>query len=424
MIGLLELGLLYHGYKSYKDTKKTYKAYEQYKDAISEANLENLNTKEYIDRIYGDGYISEQERNKYINLIDEYEKMYRNGHGLDDLWTGYWNSGKQNKQMRELYDTLYKYVPEVRNETYKALDKLPDDIKGSFYSSIPDIEGAPTPNDYMSNPNFQGERMRIDPVHLYSGQEMADLHDINYDVNHYYDQIKQGTEANVDLGHYQSRQLQNASMVDDTKNQTEYLDAIRGTKSEAIANGMTAGGRAAAELLNNKDTLQAYSDNQANVFDQRFNAVDNYLLADAQAKLNARDYFNQLAQALSTDAMSYYASDTERQGGQYKADSTMYTADQDLRGTMYYANGQIAGAYAQGQAAINAARSGMQNRADEYAWVYDRFLGANGYNTAISDIDKQRAINQTNEDMDKYLLGRYSGTGSYIDIMNAQNNKK
>ena len=85
----------------------------------------------------------------------------------------------------------------------------------------------------------------------------------------------------------------------------------------------------------------------------------------------------------------------------------MYRADQELRGQRAYTNGQMAGAYAQAQAAVNAAKANVRGARDEYAWVFDRFLGANN-----GDVMKAR------QDMDEYIFSRYTGVPTLLEYVN------
>jgi hypothetical protein len=60
--------------------------------------------------------------------------------------------------------------------------------------------------------------------------------------------------------------------------------------------------------------------------------------------------------------------------------------------------------YVQAAANINAANAGIKAQADEYAWVFDRFLGANNG-------DVPSAV----KDFDQYIIGRYTGKNNYLE---------
>ena len=254
--------------------------------------------------------------------------------------------------------------------------------------------------------NFKGEQLEVDPVKLWTGQELADLHTLNFDPNSYYDLVKQGTSAGVDYSKYTSDQLAHAAGVDDTKNVTSYLDAIRNTKAESLAAGATLGARAANEILANTESINNYANNQSTVAQNRFNAVNDALLTDAQARLTAKSYYENLAKSLSNDSALLYANDTDRFGQEMLSNAEMYKADQELRGQRAYSNASMYANYVQAAANINAANAGMKAQADEYAWVFDRFLGANNG-------DVPSAV----KDFDQYIIGRYTGKNNYLDYL-------
>ena len=227
-------------------------------------------------------------------------------------------------------------------------------------------------------------------------------------MNTYYDLIKAGTSAAVDLANYTSAQQAHAANVDDTKQVTSYLDSIRNTKANAIAEGATLGARRANELLANVDSINNYATNQANVAQERFNTVDKKLLADAQANLTARSYFDQLAQTLSGHSNTLYANDTDRFGQDWLSNAEFYTADQNLRGQRAYANASMYANSLKANASINATRQAAMQEADEYKWVFDNYLRANDNN-----------IPKTVMDTNNYIFGRYNGQGIYDYILAA-----
>ena len=394
------------GWDVYKTSKSkpAYNAYTDYKTTLKDNNYD-VDTKYLIQLLEGNGKITHKQAEEYIKLVDDAEKAYGNGHNWDDTFYDWSTSKKNHNKVKELYSVLAEEVPEVATFAKQIADASPEEIRNSFYEGMPEIANAPAPA-YLDT-DFEGLQRDVKPVKLWSGQELADLHKLDYNPDTYYDLIKNSTEAQVDLANYTSDQLNNASMVDDTQSVTSYLDSIRNTKANAIASGATLGQRAANEVLANTETLNNYSNNQAAVAQERLATVDEALLANAQAKLTARQYFDSLAQSLANDSILLYANDTERFAQDLASNAEMYRADQELRGQRAYANGQMAGAYAQAQAAVNAARAGISSARDEYAWVFDRFLGANN-----GDVMKAR------QDMDKYIFSKYTGASDLLEYVN------
>ena len=132
------------------------------------------------------------------------------------------------------------------------------------------------------------------------------------------------------MAEFKSDQLNNASTYNDVADRTSYLNSIRNSKAEAIASGTTAGQRAANEVLANQQALTKYATNQNDVAANRMKAVDDTLLSDAQAKLNARNYFDKLAQSLSKDSLTLYQNDTDRFGQDMLSNAEIYKANQAL----------------------------------------------------------------------------------------------
>lgn len=382
-------------------------AYDNYTQALNDAGLNdaNFDLSDTLMRLEMDGTISTEDYVEYLKLIKDTDDTLKDGMDTGEmLFSNLFRSKKDIKKAAELYNVLAENIPEIKNATYSTINALPEDIKNSFLNSnTPFAQVAKPIYEDVDFANYQRE---VKPVKLWTGQELADLHNIDYNPNTYYDLIKASTEAQVDLANYKSAQMNNASMVDDTAKRVSYLDAIRNNKAEAIANGATLGARAANELLSNVNSINEYATNQKAVADERFNTVDKTLLNDAQAKLTARNYFDQLAQTLSGHSMQLYQNDTDRFGQDWLSNAEFYTADQALRGQRAYANASMYANQVQANATINAANAAMKAQSDEYAWVFDRFLGANKGNV-------DAAVNA----MDQYLFNRYTGKSDYLGYL-------
>lgn len=381
-------------------------AYNNYTQALNNSGLNDANydLSSVLLRLEQDNVISTKDYREYLELIKDTDATLKDGMDNAEFFKNTFRSKKDIEKAAELYNILAENIPEIKNATYETINALPEDIKDSFLkSNTPFAQVARPIYEDVDFANYQRE---VKPVKLWTGQELADLHNIDYNPNTYYDLIKAGTEAQVDLANYKSAQMNNASMVDDTAKRVSYLDAIRNNKAEAIANGATLGARAANELLSNVNSINEYATNQKAVADERFKTVDEPLLNDAQAKLTARSYFDQLAQTLSGHSMQLYQNDTDRFGQDWLSNAEFYTADQNLRGQRAYANASMLASQAQANATINAANAAMKAQSDEYAWVFDRFLGANKGNV-------DAAVN----DMDQYLFNRYTGKVDYMGYL-------
>ena len=313
-------------------------------------------------------------------------------------------SKKDAKQLSGIYSLLMQEYPEVANATYEGLAATSEGFREQLYKDIPTVTGVAPPKYY--DENIETELLDIEPVHLWSGQELADLHNINYDPNHYYDLIKAGTEANKKYSDFTSRQMAHAALIGDEQSKLSYLDSIRNSKADAIAKGATMGQRAAAEVLATKEAMNNYAGAQADVVGDRAKLVESTLLADAEAKLTARNYFDNLAKSLATDSSTLYAADSELYGQKHQTNAEIFGADSALRGMLANANANMYSAYVQNQAAVGAANRANRAAADDYAWVFENALRAHNGNALL-------AYN----DVDKYLFNRYTGMKDPYDYI-------
>lgn len=303
--------------------------------------------------------------------------QWKMGQDIANRWNNLWNTKSDGRALlRDMATALEgsKFDAAAVEEMFKNYKT------GGANAPSASMSYAAAPN--YDDVNFENFQFKVDPVKLWTGQELAELHNINYNPDYYYDLIKRGTTAEVDRAKFESALMNEASMVQDTANVTSYLDNIRNTKAEAISTGATAGAQAAAEVLSNKEAINNYAQNQASVANARYNAVDAALEADANARLSANDYFNSLATALGQDILTLYANDTDRYGQEWISNSELYKADQELRGQRAYNNASMWAAQADANSAIDALKVSADNIWNEYAYMYDKYKTANGGNSA------------------------------------------
>lgn len=346
-------------------------ARKNYEKVAKEHGLDQLDDSEIARELYHTGKISEEEYQDIAKILEKYEKS-------DTPWEKYWNglNKKERATLQGYYDTLSYEMPELKDTVFRTLDENMsiEDKRALFGTST--LETLAKPN-YLDT-DFEGYQREVEPVKLWTGQELADLHNLDFNPDNYYDLVKAGTSAAVDAARYTSEQMNNASMIDDTENVASYLDSIRNTKAEALSAGATLGQRAANELLANQEALNNYSTNQAAVADARLQAVDDALLADAQARLTAHDYFTQLAKSLAADSMTLYDNDSTRYAQDMLSNAELYRADQELRGENLVANSKMYADWLQGNAQISAYQNQADARMNEFFWVYNNALRATG----------------------------------------------
>lgn len=392
----------YQGAKTYYRTT-TQKEYDNYKQVVEDNNLGGLTTREIIEDLWSAGVIDEKTYKNSLKQIDTLEKAY--GSDLNEsMWERLWASPDLYIEGGELYKTIATYAPYLNGNNAQSYDDLVNAVNASFYTNLPKIEDAPTPQ-YL-DAAFEGTQVEVTDPKKWTAGELAELHNINYDMNHYYDLIKAGTEANIGVGEYTNRQLETLVNSQETKNVTGYLDSIRNAKAEALANGATSGARAAAEILANSEAIAANSQTQAQLANTKAQNMDALLQADAEAKLSARQYFDQLAQSLVTDATNLYTYDVDRYGQELLTNAELYTADQNLRGARLLANAEMWANQQSINAQIAANRAASQAEADQYSWLFNNALRAYGGDT-----------NKALHFVDDYIFKTYQGTdrSTYIN---------
>jgi len=360
--GVSLLGGLYAKHKN--KVESMYDAENNYKSVLSDLGLSNTSVGDVVNLAYTSGYIDNKD---YKNIMSEVKSLSDDGvNYLTDagffrrLSAHFWKD-ETNDQYTKLFNTLTEFAPNLKNLTQMAVEDVPENVLKSMGYN-PGAYVAPGPS-YL-NTNFKTYQREVDPVKLWTGQELADLHNINYDVNHYYDLIKQANEANLQYGNYTNDQALNTARRNDEQRTISYLDSLRNVKSDAVANGTAAGARAAQEVLANVAASNERANNIAETLNNNMSNIDQYVLANAQSRLSAVDYFNQLARSLSRDSATLYANDTNRYGADWNANAILYAADQKLRGERALANATMAGQYAQAKAGIAAAQRGTNTLQD------------------------------------------------------------
>ena len=389
-------GLIY-GEMQKKTRHEFQDEYKNYQKVVKDNNLDSLSTRDIIEDLWSGGVIDEQTYKKSLQRIDELEAQDPDNLSWSSFWGHVTNSPGTYREGVELYKTIATYAPYLNSTKAQDYDSLVKAVNNSFYTSLPTIADAPTPQ-YLDT-MFEGTQVEVTDPKKWTAGELAELHNINYDMDYYYDLIKEGTEANIGVGEYTNRQLEALVNSQETKNVTSYLDSIRNAKAEALANGATSGARAAAEILANSEAIAANSQTQAQLANNKAQNMDALLQADAEAKLSARQYFDQIARSLTTDATNLYTYDVDRYNQELLTNADLYTADQTLRGARLLANAEMWAAQQQANAEIAANRSAMQAESDQYSWLFNNALRAYGGDT-----------NKALHFVDDYIFKTYQGT--------------
>lgn len=387
-----------------------YPSYLQFHDYLKEYNLTPEDVINYVNTLYVNGRLDKDLYSKTINSLEKYEKKYADDKsGLSRAWFEAWTSLQNQSDMAKLYDVMAENLDVYDNVNTMTIDELAKGIRDGMLANAPTISGPPAPN-YNVVRTGTPDSFPVGTVPLWTGQELADLNKTNYDPNHYYDIIKQGTEANVLRDRFGVDQRDIASRTQDSRLNASYLDNIRNIKAESIAAGATRGARAANEMLATNKAISGYADTQNKVKQTNYNAMLDSLLADASAKITAQEYFNNLANTRYNEGIQFYANDTDSQGQELLTDAELYSADVQDRAQAAYANALMDAAYNKASAQASVAQGAVNGAANEYAWLFNTFAKANNNN-----------IPRTVSDMDSYIFNRYTGQNNLKNFYNAVN---
>lgn len=395
------------GYAGLKNAEVRNKAQNELRQVVNNSEtLQQLSINDMLDQAYYMNYITEDEKSKYTSLLKE----LNTSHGFWESLNLLDPSSKKSEEIARLYGILTKISPQIEqvmNQTVGA------DIKGMLASSIPAIANAPTPG-YLDT-DFENKWVNRDanPLKWWTGKELAEYNDLPYDIDVWYDAVKKGTEANVARDMYTSDQLRYDAVKDRPWEQASYLSSLSDTKGASIAKGATAGAQAANELLGLLNANQASVDTQAQTADARWNAVNESLRADAQAMLTAEGKYQNLGLNIANAIEGLYENDVIRRQAELEAFAGLNSADETLRNARIQANADMNRAYTENQAIIDAARQGMNNTANRYAWMWDRF-----YNSALEQGKSEVASRAfANNRLTNWMFQQSTGTQNFSNYL-------
>lgn len=380
-------------------------AKNQYTKYMDEAGLSSIDLDTYANMLYNLGYLTKDEVELVPALIENYNDK-RGRYNIIKTYGDIFSNKDKNVKLAKLYEKITSNIDVL--ESLNGLTR--EGIEASIISNSPVLNNIPGPS-YIPVDTGDIASFPIGERRLWTGAELAELNDTNWDPEHYYNLIKQGTSTALDEARFLQAQADAASTINNTAEGASYLDALRNIKSEAISAGATRGARAAAEIIQSNEATNNFATAQRELAADSNKAIQEPLLADASARLSAREYFDSLAQDRYQQAMTYYTNDTDTVGQQILTDAELYGADLNARAQAAYANAQMNRAYTEAQAAVNAARSAVNNTNNEFLWLLDRFTEASGGNLA----EGATLLN-------KYLTNSYTGAPDFKTFLN--NNSK
>lgn len=355
---------------------------------MQNAGLNNWKVEDVLSNMYSDGVITQAELNKFSGALQKLD--VKPGGIIPQVGFG----GKKTKELMDIYGRVQEYVPSVKKTVWDATAKLPEDVRSAFSEGLPKIGGPSAPKYFDTD--FEGYQRDVDPRRLWTGQELAELHNLDYNINNLYDNIKAGTSATKDARQFQADQMLTTALASEGAQDAAYLNTIRDAKGKALQKGTTIGNVKANELLAN---LNKYATNvqkmgEANV--NRFATVDEALRNDANAMNTALARYEQIGRNLAGTSQYLYANDAERFISDWAANARLYEGDQNLRGNLQNANANMNNAFTVNSAIANAARQSAGQYNDELYKVYQVMLNANQGNPANASRDFERWITNQN----------------------------
>lgn len=413
----------------YNQLISTEDSYNNMKKALKENGLDSVALEDIVDYAFDNNLLTSEQKKKYYNIakdigtIDKYyvDQGEQTGilDSMGDQLAQYsqFLSKKYGKTGQEFYDLITQNAESFIR--YKTDGKITgESIANAMLSGTPNY--TVTAPNYLELPDLP-ELQDVDPVKRWTGPELAEFHEIPYDIAEYYDALKQGNEAAVDYAKYQNAQANETSMFSDTENHANYLDNIRNTRADAIANGATLGAKYANELLANKEAISNYADAQQDVANQAMSVLESPINANARTMTSTREYFDKLALSIEDVINQLYYNDTVRFGQDWLNNATRYKAGIDEYGGILNANANMYASYVQNKAAADAANAKNKAQADDYAFLFDNvLLPASDYNVnkAMYLFDDVMQRNQTGNTRNQNFIANsktYNPGKTYIE---------
>ncbi len=371
-------------------------AHKSVMDDMQRAGLNDWSVENVLSNMYADNKITQDELNKFSRALQKLD--VKPDGTIPQVGLG----GKKTKELMDIYGRIQEYVPEIKKTVWDATAKLPDDVRSAFAEGLPKIGGPSAPKYFDTN--FEGYQRTIEPMRLWTGRELADLHELDYNIDNLYNKIKAGTSATRDAAQFQADQMLTTALANEGAQNASYLNTIRDTKGQALQKGATIGNIKANELLANLDkyAINVRQLGEANV--NRFATVDEAIRNDANAMNTALSRYEQMGRNLAGTSQYLYANDAERFIADWAANARLYEGDQNLRGNLHNANANMYNAFVVNSAIADAARQNASAYNDELYKVYNIMLNVNKGDPA-----------KTSRDFEKWITNQNTGAVNLFD---------
>lgn len=152
--------------------------------------------------------------------------------------------------------------------------------------------------------------------YLRSARELADLYDINYDMDAIRNLYDDATNAKYELLSKERLQAENDFYTNNANANATLLDTLKKATSSAIATGASRGLAGAEQLGLMMEQQQAITDEATNLAQERANMADEIAAEKAENIIKALEYSDSIKQALAGVSSNVYSADTQYDVGE------------------------------------------------------------------------------------------------------------
>lgn len=392
-------------YTEKNNSRQYYNSLQDAKDKLG-IKMDDVDIANFMAEV---GIIDKDKYGTALNALQDYSKAYKEskanalGYSFTEWLTATGHTGKTAREVGELYRILEQNIDKVYSP-----ENLQEIVNG-LGANTPLAPYAPAPTLFNLD-DYNPIDLPVDPVRMWTGQELANLHGIDYNFDNYYDLMKQGSQAQVALKNYENQQANTLGALQDEDVRVSYLDALRNNRTQAMNKGISAGQKAANELLAMQDAMNQYSTNQSGIVNNQMSNIEPAINNDAYIKRTAQDFYQNLVHNMGGLSNGLYTIDNNRYGSDVTSAADIYRRGLETKGVAMRANADMLAQQQLANAQIATVNQGIQNQNNMYAWLFNNELTANGGNAyaAAKNVMDFIYSGYTNGDLDTYIKNLYS----------------
>lgn len=204
----------------------------------------------------------------------------------------------------------YSFYNKSKTPTGKVMmDGGVEELPAEWYTASADT-GTVGNSSYSSG--TRSSRPAVSQPRIYTAKELAEMYGINYDYDYILGLLNNASDAkyNESQNEVKKMQLNNARQGAGTF--ATYLNALRQSKSNAVATGINKGTQAAQELSATLGSQQLLSANQTKLDQEVLKLIDLASTQRANNQVLAFDNYNKLGQYLGTLSTNLNANDVQK----------------------------------------------------------------------------------------------------------------